>query len=191
MINTLQIMIHMPLLKVKFPPNVVLVLSNFFNIVTFDFFDCTDALQTMFNLQNIDYYLPYNDEFNLLGYSFNSFILNLGMPVFFILGYLFLLICYCLVYKFHEPLRKWLSSKLFWSTPILFLLEMTLQGTISAIVNIIPIVSDVRETTSNYRIGDWVSLVSSCLFVGANITVTLISGYILTNQRLNLESEKV
>lgn len=81
----------------------MLVLTNLFNIATFDFLDCADKLRFLFDLQSLDQYPPYNDSFNLLGYNFNNVLLNIGLPVFFVMGYLGFVGFYILIFKL--PIR--------------------------------------------------------------------------------------
>jgi hypothetical protein len=109
MVNNLQIILHIPLFSLTFPPNLMTFFKAIFDVITFDIFDMNPKLQYIFSLKDVSEYPAYNERFDMLGYSSSNTIYNVGMPVFFIIIYVGLLFLYLIVMKlpgrFCENLR--------------------------------------------------------------------------------------
>ncbi len=110
MINSLQLELHIPLFKIALPPNILTFFQALFNVMTFDFFNTSDVLQRMFSLRGESAYPAFNERFEFLGYGTTNVIYNMGLPMFFIMGYLLLLCLYGLTFglKRAETLRVYL-----------------------------------------------------------------------------------
>ena len=156
MINNLQLILHVPLFTILLPPNVMTFFQALIKVVTMDFFDMSLKLQAIFSLPDESTYEAYNDRFDLLGYSTTNTIYNLGMPVFYLMWYVVsgalygMLSCVrlCLdknesstvivirVKRANEWVLRKLRAALFWAPLMRFVVELALEGVISAILNL-------------------------------------------------------
>lgn len=55
MINTLQIIVHMPLLKIRFPANSYLLFSLISQIAQFDLLPSKDINSNLFDVEEVEY----------------------------------------------------------------------------------------------------------------------------------------
>jgi hypothetical protein len=68
MINTLQLIVHLPLFAISFPAVTLDFYSILVNIVTFSIVPLTNIDAWVLD-QDPNSYVPFNDRFNFLGYS--------------------------------------------------------------------------------------------------------------------------
>lgn len=61
--------------------------------------NASEDLQIMFDLKTEDDYPPYNDKFELLGYSTSNSMINIGTPMFMMMAYFALMLIYFIIYK--------------------------------------------------------------------------------------------
>jgi hypothetical protein len=126
------------------------------NVVSMDFFDFSPKLQAIFSLPADSTYEAFNERFDLLGYSTTNTIYNLGMPVFYMMWYVAsgslygMLFCVkvCLdknesssrimngIKRANEWVMGKLTGALFWAPIMRFVIELALEGVISAILNL-------------------------------------------------------
>lgn len=188
MINTLQFILHIPLLSITLPPNMMTFFQTLFNVITFDFYDTSPKLQYVFSLKDESDYTAYNDRFDMLGYSTSNTLYNVGMPVFFILFYLVLLTTYLIViklpWKICQSIREKLQPKVLWEVPIRFIMELALEGVISSIVNIRSyVIGD--QTIDNF--GEVITVILSIAMIALNIIFAGLVTFILMKNRDELE----
>jgi hypothetical protein len=156
MINNLQLILHVPLFTILLPPNVMSFFQALINVVSMDFFDFSPKLQAIFSLPADSTYEAFNERFDLLGYSTTNTIYNLGMPVFYMMWYVAsgalygMLFCVkvCLdkkessssimngIKRANEWVMGKLTGALFWAPIMRFVIELALEGVISAILNL-------------------------------------------------------
>lgn len=74
-------------------------IQSMFRIVNFDVFDASGILQTLFILDDIDDYPPYNYYFDNLGYDNCNFLYLIGPPVLSVLVYLGLVFIFLILFK--------------------------------------------------------------------------------------------
>ena len=142
MINALQIMVHYPLLNLRFPANADLILSSFMSIASFDIIPTDSLYDWLFNLEDDG---AHTDQLEIMGYESKNLIDNLGMvflinliglAAFATLGVL----SYSKTLRYRSyrfiALRKKLYNFLIWNGPIRFFLEGYIEYALSSMINI-------------------------------------------------------
>lgn len=192
MINTLQLILHVPLFSIDLPANAQYFLQTLFNVVTFDFLDTNPKIQYLFQLRDPEEYPAFNDRFDFLGYSTTNSLYNIGLPVFFIMLYMGMLSFYLLTLLFPikklSPFKEWLQRKVYFGPPIRFVIEMALEGVLSSLVNIIPLAKG-ENTFEGW--GDYLSLAFSIGLTASCMVVMGLSAYLLIKYRESFESEYI
>ena len=121
MINSQQIIIQYPLIEgIKFPVNVVTINQNFFEIANFEIVPSDEINDELFFIPEEE---PYNFNFYEYGIESKIFLMNLGFPLYIILGIISLLIVYLILYLANKVLKfkclskitNFLSTYLFWN----------------------------------------------------------------------------
>lgn len=124
----------------------------------------------------------------MLGYSTTNSVYNIGLPIFFILLYLVLLVMYLLCSVIAHLVPRFpkistaiafLKDKLFFNAPIRFIIELTLEGAFSILPQFIVQLRDGPELT----LGDWITLIFSGLLLTLVPIVALAVGYLLIKYR--------
>jgi hypothetical protein len=103
----------LPLCKVILPSNASTFFKSIFQIAAFDFYDMTDIINSLLNLQPTK---PFNENFEDLGFDSLYFLNNMGTMIFFWIIYpVFLLVervisicknCSLCCVKLHSSLRR-------------------------------------------------------------------------------------
>jgi hypothetical protein len=188
MINTLQFILHVPLLSIPLPPNVMTFFKALFNVITFDFINTDPKIQAVFALKDDDSYPPYNDKFDLLGYSTSNTLYNVGLPVFGILLYFGLLLLYLIVrflpFKIAQKITKKLRKMIFWNPALRFVIELALEGVLSSVVNIRSYI--IKDTELN-NIGEIMTVLLSIALIVLNIVFAILITCLLIKHRNDLE----
>ena len=110
--------------------------------------DTGDTFQKIFQLKDPEEYPPYNDKFDFLGYSTSNFIYNIGTPLYMVMLFLLYLFVYLIIWKIEfkrsllVKIKDTLKEKIFFGPPMRFIIETVMEGTISSIVNIVPLIQD-------------------------------------------------
>eukprot|EP00347_Sterkiella_histriomuscorum_P007200 403349876 len=140
LINTLQLVTHTPLFSIPYTANILNFLQSIFQVVNFDLFNIQDILQQIFQLESPDYYDPYNIRFQFIGYDNSNFMYLIGAPlIFFFLDIILALLFPLLKMNDHnlcKKLQNYLRPRLFYSSYLLFFIEMALEITFSCIINL-------------------------------------------------------
>lgn len=90
LINTLQMLLYMPLLQVIFPQNVFHLYSVIIPISSMDIVPIEYTTELIFDISNdLDY--PYNNKLEQMGYETHNSLMNLGSLFFYLLANLILL----------------------------------------------------------------------------------------------------
>lgn len=147
MIRTLQLILHLPLMKILFPVNINMLFSIMIPIVMFDIIDSSWSTELLFNFDED----AEEEKANLLrrqitdlGYDNHNAILNLGSVFIFLCFYLIEVFWYSLLKlysltksRFHKS-HKWvvkLKKKLFFGELFTLLLEAYLELVLSGYLN--------------------------------------------------------
>jgi hypothetical protein len=170
MINTLQLIVHLPLFSINFPPNVIAFFKALINIVTFDFYNLNPKLEALFTLPSDSSYTAFNDRFDFMGYSTTNSLYNIGLPVFYLMIYMVMGILYgilsgilkCtekifiedengrdekqdnIIVRGIKKISNYLSGCLFWAPLVRFIIELALEGVLCCIINLLAI-PDVED----------------------------------------------
>lgn len=104
MINTQQLIVMMPLFKIEMPANAGIFFSHMMEIASFDFYDFSEPIHEMFELEPTD---PVDARFEALGFESKYFLVNMGTMVVFYLFY-FLLVSTSLILSLcqHSKCRR-------------------------------------------------------------------------------------
>lgn len=188
----------MPLFTILLPPNVMSFFKALINVVSMDFFDLSPKLQAIYRLPEDSTYEAYNDRFDLLGYSTTNTIYNLGMPMFYLMWYVAsgalygVLKCVKLCLDKNETpsefviraksandwvLRK-LRGTLFWAPIMRFVVELALEGVISAIINIW-----ASPGVTEWGYGEVMTSMISVFLIISNIALVPIFSYVMIKNR--------
>ena len=76
-VNTLQIIVYLPLLTVYSPANASYMFAMLGEIASFQLFDPTDFYSLMLKFDETD--VAYNEKFDLLGFNSRNIIKNMGI----------------------------------------------------------------------------------------------------------------
>lgn len=167
-----------------------------------DFFDFSPKLQAIFSLPDDSTYEAYNDRFDLLGYSTTNTVYNLGMPVFYLMWYVASGTLYGIMYCVKLCLDKnestsvivngikrvieWVLGKirgtLFWAPIMRFVVELALEGVISAILNLW-----ASPGVSEWGYGEIITSMISVFLVISNIALVPIFSYVMIKNRSDFE----
>ena len=75
LMNGLQLIVHLPLLKIIFPPNVLMFVLPLVNVANFDIIPVHLVYPYVFDFQASE---PYNQQFEVVGYESAYFMENDG-----------------------------------------------------------------------------------------------------------------
>jgi len=84
MINTQQLFVLLPLMKVTLPENAQTFFQSIFQIAAFDFYDTNDLLHSLLDIPETE---PYNESFEELGFESRYVLNNMGTMIFFYLAF--------------------------------------------------------------------------------------------------------
>jgi hypothetical protein len=140
-IRSLQMIVHLPMLRVIMPANVSMFFQILMPIVIFDIFDPVPLLELYLSFDSETANESFDgiiSQMKDLGYeSFNS-ILNLGSIFIFTVLYFVLLVIYCffklLDFKKTASIKAYLSSKLFYSAILSLLIESYFEFLIAGVL---------------------------------------------------------
>ena len=127
MVNTLQIIIHIPLIAVQIPGNASMIYDVMIPVATFDILPTEDNFPKIFPMLPLEDEEAYTENFERLSYGSNFVIMNLGTMFVVFTFYLALYMLYPILYVlgkwFKRPLRwrKKLDEMLYWNHLIVFL----------------------------------------------------------------------
>jgi hypothetical protein len=102
MINVMQLIVHMPLLKVAFPENAVLFYSFIIDISNFDIIPTEKILKLLFSFSASES----EEQYKRLGYDSQNIVENLGSMFLFLLG-IVLLVCFICLIKHLRARYQW------------------------------------------------------------------------------------
>ena len=140
MINNLQLVTHTPLFLIPYSAIILTYLQTLFTIVNFDIFNSADNLQTLFQLEEVEYYNSYNEVFTFMGYDNSSFIYIVGFPVFVLLLYLcfipVFLISSLFKHKIAQRVKEYLRKILLFNGFFRYFLELSLESGFGLYLNI-------------------------------------------------------
>ena len=92
MMNSFQLLTHMPLIQLTLPPNALSFYQLIIDISSFNIIPLDDINNYIFHFNDFEEE-PFNDNFDLVGYPNTNLIQNLG-PMF----YLFFFICFQVIF---------------------------------------------------------------------------------------------
>jgi len=104
MINALQVIIMLPLLKANLPANAGMVFKELAKIAAFDYYDIAQYTDVWLELEPTD---PVNAKLEMVGFETKQYISNVGTFTLFIVVYVLLIACYIIII----PLT-WCSAKM-------------------------------------------------------------------------------
>ena len=84
MINTQQLIVLLPLMKVQLPSNAAIFFKSIFQIASFDFYDLNDIIHEVLDLEPTE---PFNENFEDIGFESKYMINNMGTMIFFYILY--------------------------------------------------------------------------------------------------------
>ena len=137
MINALQIMILIPLLKASIPANASMVFGQLTKVAAFDIFEIGDYVDEYFDLAPTD---PVNEKFEAVGLETLYFLHNVGSFIFVILAYMSIMLTYVvltLLGKFSTTMLRWatkIGEYLFWNSLITVIKESFLILTFCCLI---------------------------------------------------------
>jgi hypothetical protein len=76
--NTLQIIVHIPLLQLSLPANIMSFLAALLDCLNFNLVNPDNFHQKIYNLKNQDEYPAPSNNYKILGYKTSNFIYNMG-----------------------------------------------------------------------------------------------------------------
>lgn len=89
MINTQQMIVMMPLFQISMPSNAGLFFKQVMEIAAFDFYDFTDIILDLFEIEATD---PIDNNFEAVGFESQYFLINMGTMVIFCMIYVMCLL---------------------------------------------------------------------------------------------------
>lgn len=138
-LNSLQLIIHLPLFSFQFPSNAYSFFSQVISIATFDLIETKGWIHTMFSLD--EYEGSYTQQFEFLDYLYLNFVANSSF-IFIVMIITALLVLttamlrLCNRKRKVRHIRRFLSSKLYWKVLIQLLLEFSLEFFIISFIDI-------------------------------------------------------
>ena len=150
MINALQMVLHLPMLRILVPSNVAAFFRVVLPIVMFDLLEgFEDTIKGFFKSIDLNFRQDTEvdsrgmfDQIRSLGYSTSNSIFNLGTIFFLIIFYLIRVFIYSFVYKVNQKtgkMEEYLKSEgksLFYSNILLLLLEGFMEFIITGYLNV-------------------------------------------------------
>jgi len=82
MVNTLQLIVHLPLFGLVFPSNVIVFFFALIKALNFDLIDMNGLHEKMYQLKKPGEYGAYNANFKQLNYTSTNIVHNLGLDFF-------------------------------------------------------------------------------------------------------------
>jgi hypothetical protein len=166
MVNALQITTAFPLLAVKLPGPVYMILQTVSKLSSFELISADDVIGAIFpeGFSETD---SVNSGWEAMDSDNKTGISNLGMVYLFINFFAASYLAYFILWllkkrsKIANRIRRKMNKKLFWGTLLIFILEGYLDGTLASLANFESVHWDLY--------GDWVN----------NITILVVFSTIL------------
>lgn len=160
-----------PLINVVYPGNAFNLFSVMITIATFDILPTDKFYPYLFPLPEND--LPFNDNFDNMGFGSTYFVGNFGSALLFIiwlsLMYLLYPVCVCCG---RNPKKKWcrrkaegMKNNLFWNGTVLFIVEAYLDIIICCLINLAVIGNPINTVGTALSVVLSVLLMIGCLAV--------------------------
>jgi len=139
MVNTLQIIVQMPLINIALPPNAMMLSSSLVSLASFGFLPINDINTHLFGMKSEP---EKKRRFKDVGMDSTNFVLNCGTMLFAFFIW-FVLIALNVVLKLLsrcsiliKVAQMWLSSKIFYGILIVLLLESYLEVLVASFVQV-------------------------------------------------------
>lgn len=171
MVNSLQIIIMLPLLQTNMPANAGMVFAELATVAAFDYYDISEFTNVWLDLPPSD---PINNSMEMVGFGTKTYIANVGTFTIFLMVYAIGVAFYLLVFPFHRcsTSSRWLSNKiskwLFWNTLIVAVIESVL---IISFVSMIMINHSMRFDTYGEEFEAYMAIGS----IGAYFLIPIIA----------------
>lgn len=149
MVNTLQLIVYLPLFNLKFPANLQSFFVLIINTLNLELMNVDWPNHNILRLKAIDEEnkIVYSENFNLMGFGSLDFIHNLGLDFYFLLLYflgLFALACFYLLRNYKYGMKAFgFTKKMFvHAYPLRLLLEAYLNFGFCSILELYQFVKD-------------------------------------------------
>jgi len=194
LINTLQMILYLPLLKVGLPKNVKLFYSILLPLANLDLIPPQYSTELIFDISSDEDH-PYSPVLEEMGFETHNVILNMGsLYVYFMLLLLALSVMGVLklfkIYfpgdmKYIKPYRK-LKKIIFWGSFIILFMEGYLEIFISGYLNLLTRISYTKSDKFSYVISYTVLFVQIVILPGAFIYMLTRPNHVLKEKEVKL-----